>query len=126
MSGTNVLLMEISHESSSEPLRLMTGRDFYKLRQDESGREVYGFAHEGGEYLLFPLAFQKKSDGVLALDMPACEEHLFSGRDGHRVVFKSPNGDPYFSFMSEEFHTCTGVLRLDADNMVFIELDSAK
>lgn len=125
MSGTTTLLVEIGHETAPDPLYLMSGRDFRKLRQNPDGREVYGVVHEGREYLLFPLAFEKRSDGVLALRMPACDDHLFSGRDGHRVTFKSPQGDPYFSFMPEEYHTCTGTLRLDADNMVTVELDRA-
>lgn len=122
MSGTNILLVEISHETAPS-LYLMSGRDFEKLRQNPDGRDVYGVVHEEKEYLLFPLAFEKHADGVLALRMPACDDHLFSDRDGHRVTFKSPQGDPYFSFMPEEYHTSTGILRLDADNKVTVELD---
>lgn len=120
----HTLLFEIAHAESDKPLRLMCGHGFNVLRKDITGDEIYGVVHEGKEYLLFPLAFRKHEDGILSVEIPATgEEPFLSDRDGHTITFKSPQGIPFFSEMSEAYRSCTGMLRLDADKNAFVHLD---
>lgn len=120
----HTLLVEIAHADADTPLCLMCGHDFIVLRKDITGQEIYGVVHEGREYLLFPLVFRKHEDGILHVQVPVTgEEPFLSDRHGHTVTFRSPHGTPFFNEMSAMYHSCTGVLNVDADQNAFVHLD---
>lgn len=125
MSDHTTLLIEIYSPDAAEPVCLMNGRGFDVLRKDSTGQEVYGLAHQGKEYLLFPLDFRPLDAGKLAVIIPSEYEDWFFDAtvEGARIVFSSTHGTPFFAEMPEEYHSNTGILRFDGSGKATVLLD---
>jgi hypothetical protein len=125
MPDKHALLMEIHLPEADEPLRFMSGQSFEALRNDPTGREVYGLAHKGQDYLFFPFSFRPLDAGVLAMQLPPeYDDHcLGDNPDGARIVFGSTQGMPCFPDMPDEFQSNTGVLQLDPSGNLRVLLD---
>lgn len=128
MSAQKALLMEISYPHSDEALYLMSGHGFEVLRTDNTGREIYGVAHEGREYLFFPFSFKPLDAGILTICMPQeYEESCLDHRaDGARIIFSAQHGTPFFADMPEEYQTNTGIIRIEKNGEMRVLLDKAK
>lgn len=127
MNATTTLLVDIEHPDLDEPLYLMCGRDFCVLRTDNTGRDIYGFAHEGREYLLAPFSFEAAGDNRLIMALPPSYEEWFTdlGLDGARVRFFSPRGEPLFACLPDEYRSGSGRLDIDDQGRVHVSLDKA-
>jgi hypothetical protein len=125
MSDKHALLMEIHLPDADEPLRLMSGQGFEALRTDNTGREIFGLAHNGQDYLFFPFSFRPLDAGVLSMNLPPeYDEHcLGENPDGARIVFGSTNGTPVFAAMPEEYHSSSRTQRQDANGAIRVLLD---
>jgi hypothetical protein len=127
--GENMtLFIDIEHPEQTETLRLMCGSDFEVLRTDNTGLEIYGKAHRGREYLLFPLDFRPLDAGVLSVRLPAeyAEWFLERGIDGARISFSTAHGSPMFAEMPEEYWSSAGFLRIDNPASIRVELDKVE
>lgn len=127
MNATTTLLVDIEHPDLDEPLYLMCGRDFCVLRTDNTGRDIYGFAHEGKEYLLAPFSFEAAGENSLLMTLPASYEEWFAGLglDGARIRFSSPHGEPLFTRLPDEYRSGSGRLGIDDKGRIHISLDKA-
>ena len=127
MNDVTTLLVEIERPVPAEPLYLMCGRGFSVLRTDITGRDLYGFAHDGKEYLLFPFSFAKNGGNTLSLNIPSTYEEWFMDMDmnGARIRFASPHGEPLFTHMAEEYRSGSGVLSIDAQGGISVTMDKA-
>lgn len=127
MNDITTLLVDIEHPGLAEPLRLMCGRGFSVLRTDNTGRDIYGFAHEGREYLLVPFSFAADGGNTLIMSIPATYEEWFEGMnmDGARISFASPHGEPLFASLPEEYQSGSGVIGIDGQGVISIAMDKA-
>ncbi len=127
MSTITTLLVDIEHPDLDEPLYLMCGRDFSVLRTDNTGRDIYGFAHEGREYLLAPFSIETADENRLIMTLPASYEEWFAGLglDGARIRFSSPHGEPVFAHLPDEYRSGSGLLGIDDQGRIHISLDKA-
>jgi hypothetical protein len=125
MPDKHALLMEIHLPEADEPLRFMSGQSFEALRDDPTGREVYGLAHKGQDYLFFPFSFRPLDAGVLAMQLPPeYDDHCLGDNPaGARIVFGSTQGLPCFPDMPDEFQSNAGVLQLDPSGNLRVLLD---
>lgn len=119
------MFIDIRRPDHDEPLLLMCGSDFEILRTDKTGLEIYGKAHNGREYLLFPISFKALDAGVLEVRVPTEYREWFMERcmDGARIEFGTPHGRPFFPDMPEEYCSSSGYLRIDGEGMTRVELD---
>lgn len=127
MSAITTLLVDIEHPDLDEPLHLMCGRDFCVLRTDNTGRDIYGFAHEGREYLLAPFSFETAGENRLLMTLPASYEEWFAGLglDGARIRLFSPHGESAFPHLPDEYRSGSGRIGIDDQGRVHISLDRA-
>ena len=127
MSTITTLLVDIEHPDLDEPLYLMCGQDFCVLRTDNTGRDIYGFAHEGREYLLVPFSIEMADENRLLMTLPASYEEWFAGLglDGARIRFSSPHGEPVFAHLPDEYRSGAGLLGIDDQGRIHITLDKA-
>ena len=127
MNNISTLLVDIEHPGLTEPLRLMCGREFSVLRTDNTGRDIYGFAHQGREYLLVPFSFAADGENTLAMTIPPTYEEWFMdmNMDGARISFASPHGEPLFVSLTEEYQSGSGVLGIDDQGGISITMDKA-
>lgn len=127
MNNITTLLVDIEHPGLAEPLRLMCGRGFSVLRTDNTGRDIYGFAHDGREYLLVPFSFAADGENTLVMTIPATYEEWFGdmNMNGARISFASPHGEPLFVSLPEEYQSGSGVLGIDDRGVISITMDKA-
>ena len=127
MNSIKTLFVEIDRPGLEEPLRLMSGHGFSVLRTDNTGRDIYGCAHEGKEYLLFPLSFEQSSRDRLDMSIPASYEEWFMDMvaDGAVIRFTTPWGEHVFVGMPEEYQSGSGILRIDGSGGVSVTMDKA-
>lgn len=125
MNTVTTLLVDIEHPDAAEPLRLMCGRDFTVLRTDNTGRDIYGFAHEDQEYLLVPFSFETTGENTLAMRLPASYEEWFMDLNvnGARIRLRSPHGESLFTHMPAEYRSGTGVLNIDQEGRIAVTID---
>lgn len=127
MNRAATLLMDIEHPGLTEPLRLMCGCGFSLLRTDSTGRDIYGFAHQGREYLLVPFSFATDGENRLIMTLPAMYEEWFENMNvsGARIHFASPHGEPPFAALAGEYQSGSGMLDIDGQGVVRITMDRA-
>ena len=127
MNTISTLLIDIEHPGLKEPLRLMCGHGFSALRTDNTGRDIFGFAHEGREYLLFPFSFATDGENRLIMSIPAAYAEWFANMNlnGARIRFASPHGEPLFAFLPKERQSGTGVLAIDDQGVIAVTMDMA-
>ena len=127
MSAITTLLVDIEHPDLDEPLHLMCGQNFCVLRTDNTGRDIYGFAHEGKEYLLAPFSLEAAGENRLLMTLPASYEEWFTGLglDGAHIRFFSPHGEALFAHLPDEYRSGSGLLGIDGQGRIHISLDKA-
>lgn len=128
MPPTQALLMDIHYPDGSDSLYLTTGRGFEMLREDKSGREIYGLRHNDREYLFFPFSFKPVDAGVLAMQMPQEYEECCLDQRAHgaRIVFGAVHGSPFFPDMPDEYKSNAGVISVDSSGSLRVLLDKVE
>ncbi len=125
MHATIPLLIEIDRPEAKEPLRFMCGPGFEFLREDKTGREIYGLMHGGKEFLFFPFTLNTPETGVVNLSFPSEYEDtcLDAGLDGARIVFHCLDREAFFGDPAKDGLCLAGILRVSSENGFSVLLD---